>query len=225
MKRDIVKELFDLREKSIADFSAALIPNIDAERVIGVRLPKIRALAKTFSPEERNEFFASLPHKFLEEDHLHSFLIAGIKSFDECIAETERFLPYIDNWASCDSLRPACFKKHREELLEHIKKWLKSERIYTKRFAIGMLMCHFLDEDFKPEYLEWVARLEGEEYYLNMMRAWFFATALAKQYESTLPLIESKKLDKFTQNKTIQKARESFRVNDEHKEHLKKFKI
>ena len=225
MERDIINELFGMREESVAKFSAALIPNIDSERVIGIRLPKLRAYAKTFSPEQRKDFFDTLPHHYLEEDHLHSFLIAGIKDFEECIAETERFLPFIDNWASCDSLRPACFKKRKKELLAHIENWLESDLVYTKRFAIGMLMCHFLDDDFSPEYLEWVKGCESEEYYLNMMRAWFFATALAKQYESVLPLIEARELDKFTQNKTIQKACESFRVSAEHKQHLKRFKI
>ena len=160
----------------------------------------------------------------MEEDHLHSFLIAGIKDFDECIAAVERFLPFVDNWATCDSLRPACFKKHKAALLEHIQGWLRSEKLYTARFGIGMLMCHFLEEAFQEEYLQWVADVKSEEYYVNMMRAWYFATALAKQYERTLVLIESGSLDSFTHNKTIQKACESFRVSDAHKQYLKTLK-
>ncbi|MBR0414154.1 MAG: DNA alkylation repair protein [Clostridia bacterium] len=223
--QSIEKRLFALQDKPYAAFTAKLIPNIASDRVIGVRLPQLRALSKELAREDCSAFLEALPHRYLEEDHLHSFLIAGSKDFETCIAQIERFLPFVDNWATCDSLRPACFKKHKEELLPYIQKWLKSDHLYTARFAIGMLMCHYLDADFKPEYLQWVAAVESDEYYLNMMRAWYFATALAKQYESTLPLIKAQTLDKFTQNKAIQKARESYRVDAAAKEQLKQYKI
>ena len=225
-QNEIQARLFALQDREYAAFSAKLIPNIDAKKVIGVRLPQLRALAKELAGSEQAEVFLhTLPHAFLEEDHLHSFLIAKIKDFDACIGSVEAFLPYVDNWATCDSLRPQCFKKHRAELLEHIRVWLHSEQTYTVRFAVGMLMCHYLDEAFDARYLQWVKEIESDEYYINMMRAWYFATALAKQYESTLPLIESRTLDTFTQNKAIQKAVESFRVSDAHKQTLKTFKI
>ncbi|MBE6819011.1 MAG: DNA alkylation repair protein [Ruminococcaceae bacterium] len=223
--QSIEKRLFALQDKPYAAFTAKLVPNIDSGRVIGVRLPQLRALAKEFAREDCSAFLAALPHRYLEEDHLHSFLIAGSKDFEQCMAQIERFLPFIDNWATCDSLRPACFKKHKAALLPYIQKWLQSDMVYTVRFAIGMLMCHYLDEDFEPEYLQWVAAVESEEYYINMMRAWYFATALAKQYESALPLIKAQTLDKFTQNKAIQKARESYRVDGAAKEHLKQYKM
>ena len=223
---EILTRLEQLQDKEYAAFSAKLIPNIAPESVIGVRLPALRRLAKELSgSEEATAFLHTLPHRYLEEDHLHSFLIAGIKDFDVCMKEIERFLPYIDNWATCDSLRPKCFQKHKAALLGYIRQWLASEHLYTARFAIGMLMCHFLEEDFQAEHLQMVAAVQSEAYYLNMMRAWYFATALAKQYESTLPLIEAKTLDKFTHNKMIQKACESYRVNEAHKAYLKQLKI
>lgn len=222
---DIQKRLFELQDKDYGAFSAKLIPHKDPDCVIGVRLPELRKLAKQLrNTPEAAAFLQELPHRYLEEDHLQSFLIAGMQDFDECIAAVERFLPFVDNWATCDSLRPACFKKHKQELLKHIKVWLQSEQLYTARFGIGMLMCHFLEEDFQEEYLQWVADVKSEEYYVNMMRAWYFATALAKQYERTLVLIESGSLDSFTHNKTIQKACESFRVSDAHKQYLKTLK-
>ena len=222
----IQQRLFSLREESIAAFSAKLIPNIAPARIIGVRLPAIRSLAKELAgSEEAKAFLAALPHRYLEEDHLHSFLIAGEKDFDVCVRQIERFLPYLDNWASCDSLRPKCFAKHKQALLPHLRQWLGAQEVYTVRFAIGMLMCHYLEDAFEERYLQWVAQVQSKEYYINMMRAWYFATALAKQYESTLPLLESKSLDTFTHNKTIQKARESYRVSPEHKQYLKQLKL
>ncbi|MBR2589986.1 MAG: DNA alkylation repair protein [Clostridia bacterium] len=222
----ISRRLFALQDKEYAAFSAKLIPNIAPESIIGVRLPALRALAKELTgTKQAKAFLHTLPHLYLEEYHLHSFLIAKEKDFEECIRQVERFLPYIDNWATCDSLRPACFKRNKEALLPYIEKWLRSEHLYTVRFAIGMLMCHYLDEAFEPVYLQWVAAIHREEYYLNMMRAWYFATAAAKQYEATAALIQSKTLDAFTQNKAIQKAVESFRVTPEHKEQFKKYKI
>ena len=224
---EIIREkLFALRDEKNAAFCAKLIPNIKPERVLGARLPALRKLAGELAgTAEAEAFLQALPHEFLEEDHLHSFLIAGEKDFDTCIGKIEAFLPFVDNWATCDSLRPKCFAKHKKALLPYIEKWLQSEHLYTVRFAVGMLMCHYLDADFDEKYLQWVAALKSEEYYLNMMRAWYFATALAKQYESTLPLLESKTLDMFTHNKAIQKARESLRVPPEHKAYLKSLKI
>ncbi|MBQ6381478.1 MAG: DNA alkylation repair protein [Clostridia bacterium] len=223
--QSVRQQLFALQDKEYAAFTAKLIPNIAPEQVIGVRLPQLRTLAGQLAREDCSDFLSAVPHRYLEEDHLHSFLIARRKDFESCIAAVEAFLPFINNWATCDSLRPKCFARHKEQLLPYIEKWLASAQTYTVRFAIGMLMCHYLDADFQPEYLQWVAQVQSEEYYVNMMRAWYFATALAKQYESTLPLIESKTLDTFTQNKSIQKARESFRVSAEQKEYLKTLKI
>lgn len=218
--------LFELRDEQYSLFTSKLIPNIPCEAVIGVRSPELKKLAKELKNTDiAAEFIKILPHKYLEEYNLHSLLIADIKDFETSVAETERLLPFVDNWATCDSLRPAAFKKHKKELFPFILKWLKSDKPYTVRFAISMLMCHFLDEDFEQSQLQLVALVKSEEYYVNMMRAWYFATALAKQYESTLPLIESQTLDKFTQNKSIQKAVESFRVSSEHKARLKLFKI
>ena len=218
--------LLELRDEKNAAFSEKLIPNIAPERMLGVRLPALRKLAGELAgTKEAETFLQTLPHDYLEEDHLHSFLIAREKDFDCCIEKIQAFLPFIDNWATCDSLRPKCFAKHKKDLLPYIKRWLQSEHLYTVRFAVGMLMCHYLDDAFEVQYLQWVAALKSEEYYLNMMRAWYFATALAKKYESTLPLMESKTLDIFTHNKTIQKAAESFRVPPEHKAYLKTLKI
>ena len=167
----------------------------------------------------------NLPHKYYEENNLHGFLIERIKDYDECIAEVNMFLPYVDNWATCDMMAPKIFKSHKDRLLAEIKKWIKSEYTYTIRFGIGMLMRFFLDEDFKEEYLGLVSGVFSDEYYVNMMRAWFFATALAKQYESTLPYIEKGTLDRWTQNKTIQKAVESRRIPEEQKTYLRNLKI
>lgn len=222
---DIQERLFALQDKKYRDFSAALIPNIPKELVIGVRAPELRKLSKeVFKSPDRGDFMSALPHEYYEEDNLHAFLIEQIRNFDNCIEELDRFLPHVDNWASCDCMRPKVLGKHKNELIEHIKRWISSEHTYTIRFGIGMLMSHFLDGDFKPEYLDW-ANVESEEYYVNMMCAWFYATALAKQYEATLPYIEDKKLPKWVHNKAIQKARESFRVNKEQKEYLNSLKI
>lgn len=220
------QELFALRDAEYAVFSAKLIPNIPPQSVIGVRLPVLRQFAKTcFGSAQAEAFLRQLPHDYLEENHLHSFLIAGIKEFDTCLAEVNRFLPFVDNWATCDSLRPKCFAKNKTALLPHIERWLQSEQVYTVRFGIGMLMCHYLDGDFQPHYIDMVAQVKSEEYYVNMMRAWYIATALAKQYESTVGLLERASMDSFTHNKAIQKACESFRVSAEHKAYLKTLKM
>lgn len=222
---DIQERLFQLQDREYRDFNAALIPTVPKELVIGVRTPELRKLAKeVYKSGEAADFMAVLPHEYFEEDNLHGFLIEQIKDFNECIKALDRFLPYVDNWGTCDSMRPKVLGKHKMELLEHIKRWISSEHTYTIRFGIGMLMCHFLDEDFRPEYLDW-ANVESDEYYVNMMCAWYYATALAKQYGSTLPYIEPKKLPKWVHNKAIQKARESNRINKEQKEYLNSLKI
>ena len=222
---DIQQKLFALQDPAYRDFTLPLLPDLAPERMIGVRMPAMRALAKElYRAGEYEGFLAALPHEYHEENCLHAFLIGEIKDFDRCIEETERFLPFMDNWAVCDTLKPKAFRKNRAALLERIPVWLASGETYTLRFGVGMLMSHFLDEDFRPEYLDWVAAVQSEEYYVRMMIAWYFATALAKQYEAALPYIEQGRLERWTHNKTIQKAVESFRVSDEHKQYLKTLK-
>ena len=223
---DIRDELFKMQDIEYRDFNSKLIPTVKKEDMIGVRTPELRKYAKKLLKEEGVEdFLHSLPHKYFDENQLHAFIISEIKDFKFCIDELINFLPYLDNWATCDQLSPKIFKKHRNDLLPHIYEWLKSDKTYTVRFGIGMLMEHFLDEDFKSEYPEMVAAVRSEEYYINMMTAWYFATALAKQYESILPFIEGNKLDTWTHNKSIQKAIESNRINAEQKNYLKGLKI
>ena len=223
---DIRDELFKMQDIEYRDFNSKLIPTVKKEDMIGVRTPELRKYAKKLLKEEGVEdFLHSLPHKYFDENQLHAFIISEIKDFKFCIDELINFLPYLDNWATCDQLSPKIFKKYRNDLLPHIYEWLKSDKTYTVRFGIGMLMEHFLDEDFKTEYPEMVAAVRSEEYYINMMTAWYFATALAKQYESILPFIEGNKLDTWTHNKSIQKAIESNRINAEQKNYLKGLKI
>ena len=222
---DILKELLDLREEEYADFQSRLTPGIDRERFIGVRIPKLRKLAGIFKKTTASkEFLGELPHYYFEENMLHGLLIAEIKDYDMCIAELEKFLPFIDNWAVCDVLSPKVFKKHKTELFSEIRKWSDSKDTYICRFGIGMLMRYFLDEDFTPEHLKIPANIHSEEYYVNMMLAWYFATALAKQWKDTIVLLETGVLDKWVHNKTIQKARESFRITGRQKEYLKGLK-
>ena len=223
---DIRDELFKMQDIEYRDFNSKLIPTVKKEDMIGVRTPELRKYAKKLLKEEGVEdFLHSLPHKYFDENQLHAFIISEIKDFKFCIDELINFLPYLDNWATCDQLSPKIFKKYRNDLLPHIYEWLKSDKTYTVRFGIGMLMEHFLDEDFKTEYPEMVAAVRSEEYYINMMTAWYFATALAKQYESILPFIEGNKLDTWTHNKSIQKAIESNRISAEQKNYLKGLKI
>ena len=223
---EIRDELFKMQDIGYRDFNSKLIPTVKKEDMIGVRTPELRKYAKKLLKEEGVEdFLHSLPHKYFDENQLHAFIISEIKDFKLCIDELIIFLPYLDNWATCDQLSPKIFKKYRNDLLPHIYEWLKSDKTYTVRFGIGMLMEHFLDEDFKTEYPEMVAAVRSEEYYINMMTAWYFATALAKQYESILPFIEGNKLDTWTHNKSIQKAIESNRINAEQKNYLKGLKI
>lgn len=220
------EKLFSMQDLKYKEFHSKLMPTIDSDLVIGVRTPGLRKFAKEFSKtESAGAFLKILPHKYYEENNLHAFMISSLKDFDETVEKLNIFLPYVDNWATCDMMRPAVFKKHRPSLLEEIKKWLKSDKPYTVRFAIEMLMVHFLDEDFKVEYPQNVAKIRSDEYYVRMMVAWYFATALAFRYEEILPFIENKTLDSWTHNKAIQKAVESYRITTEQKEYLKTLKM
>ena len=218
----IYKKLELYQDNEYKNFQSKLVPNIDSNTIIGVRTPDMRNIAKElFGTNEANDFIKELPHKYYEENLVHFFLISRIKDFDECIKEVEKFLPYVDCWPVSDQATPTVFKKNHDKLLPFIKNWIKSKHVYTARFGIRMLMNEYLDEDFKSEYLELVASKTGEDYYLKMMIAWYFATALAKQYDATIKYIENKKLDTWIHNKAIQKAIESYRVSDKHKEYLK----
>ena len=222
----IENELFKLQDKKYQEFQAKLIPTRNPNTIIGVRTPELRKYAKDLlKNNEYKEFLKELPHKYFDENQLHAFIISGIKDYDECINYVNQFLPYIDNWATCDQMSPKIFKKNHDILLKEIKNWINSKETYIIRFGIGMLMQHFLDEDFDPEYLEWVSNIKSKEYYVNMMIAWYFATALAKKYEVTISYIENKKLDVWCHNKTIQKAIESYRITPEQKEYLRSLKI
>lgn len=218
--------LFSMQDTGYREFHSKLIPNINPDLVIGVRTPELRKYAKQLvKTPDAVEFLKILPHKYYEENNLHGFLIESMKDYDAVINALDAFLPYIDNWATCDMIAPKIFKKHLPELLLKIKDWMDSEHTYTKRFAMGMLLKYYLDEAFSTEYLDMVAAVESEEYYVNMMIAWFFATALAKQYDATLPYIENRKLSLWTHNKAIQKAIESYRITQEQKAYLKSLKI
>ena len=219
-------QLFALQDKAYADFQSKLLPIVSRETVIGVRTPDLRKMAKQIcKTPAAQKFLQSLPHRYFDENQLHAFILSEEKDFDTCIAELEQFLPYVDNWATCDQLSPKCFKKHTTELLPYIRKWMKSTHTYTIRFGMGMLMRYYLDGEFKPEFLEWVASIKSYEYYIRMMQAWFFATALAKQWDATLPYIEQHRLHPWTHNKAIQKAIESYRITDEQKALLRTFRV
>ena len=222
----VYERLYECRDNEYKEFQSKLVPNISSDTILGVRTPDMRKIAReVFNTEEGNEFLKELPHDYYEENLVHFFLIARIKDFDECVREVERFLPYIDCWPVCDQSSPKCFKKNHEKLLPLIKKWIDSDHVYTSRFGMRMLMNEFLDDDFKEEYLDWVASVKGEDYYLKMMVAWYFATALAKQYDATITIFENHVLDEWCHRKAIQKAIESFRVTDEHKEYLKTLRM
>jgi 3-methyladenine DNA glycosylase AlkD len=229
MINKIKNDLLLMQDKTYKDFHSKLMPTINPNSIIGIRVPVLRDYAKKLfkenSIESLNSFLKNLPHEFYEENNIHAFIIEKINNFDECIFYLEEFLPYIDNWATCDMLNPKIFKTNCEKLLEKIYQWINSDSVYTVRFGIGMLMRFFLDEKFETKYLDLVSSINSEEYYINMMRAWFFATALAKQYDQTLPYIKNYSLDKWTHNKTIQKANESFRITKDQKEELKKFRL
>ena len=212
---NIEERLFALQDKKYRDFHRGLVPTADADYIIGVRMPALRALAKEIAVEP---FISELPHKYYEENQLHAILLSGMKDYDCCLREVERFLPYVDNWATCDGLRPRCFAKHTADVLVHVRRWMAAEHEYTVRFGIGVLEAFFLNKAFRPEQLQWVATIQREEYYIRMMQAWYFATALAKQWDATLPVIST--LPEWVRRKSIQKACESFRVSAEHKQLL-----
>lgn len=221
----IQNTLFKYADKKYAKFQSTLTPGVELSSFIGVRVPDVRRIAKEFiNDPDCGRFLDELPHKYFDENMLHCVLISNIKDYNECLKRIDEFLPYVDNWAVCDIMSPKCFKKHKVELYPKIKKWIKSKDTYTCRFGIEMLMSHYLDEDFKIEYLEVVSKVRSKEYYVNMMIAWFFATALAKRWDETIIYIEENKLDVWTHNKTIQKAIESYRINDEQKKYLRNLK-
>lgn len=223
---DVQKRLFEMQDAEYRDFHAKLVPTMEKTKFIGIRTPMLRKFAKKFGKTEESEIFLQvLPHQYYEENNLHGLLIEQIRDYDKCLEELERFLPFIDNWATCDLLALHMMKKHRDIFIREVFRWIESDQPYTIRFGISMLMRHYLDEEFKTEYPEKVAAIRSEEYYVNMMRAWYFATALAKQYDKILPFIEKQKLDVWTHNKTIQKAIESYRITPEQKEYLRGLKI
>lgn len=222
---EIQKHLFELQDIKYRDFHSRLMPDTDKETVIGIRVPVLRKYAKSIAGTELSEkFIKELPHHYYEENNLHMMLITRIKDYDRCISEIERFLPYIDNWATCDFPAPKCFENHKEELLPVIKCWIASSETYTIRYGIGMLMRLYLDEDFEPEYVKLVAGVESDEYYVNMMIAWYMATALAKQWDVVIPYIEEHRMSDWVHRKTIQKAVESYRITDEQKRYLKGYR-
>ena len=226
MTTPLQERLFALQDKQYAAFQAKLTPGVPMDSFIGIRVPVARKLAKEYAKKEDSKrFLQQLPHRYYDENILHSLLISQIKDYDECIRQTDDFLPYVDNWAVCDILSPKVFAKHKEELMEKIKVWSKSSHTYTCRFGIETLMSHYLDKDFKEEYLEIPASAESDEFYVKMMIAWFFATALAKQWDATIPYIEQHRLAPWTHNKTIQKAIESYRITPEQKAYLRTLKV
>lgn len=222
----VQKKLFELQDPEYREFQCKLMPTVPRDAVIGVRTPNLRKFAKEFSKTSlASEFLTALPHRYYEENNLHGFLIEGIRDYDAAINAADAFLPYVDNWATCDSMSPKVFGRHLPQLLEQIKEWIRSDHTYTVRFGIGMLMRFYLDTAFSLDYPEMVAQIRSEEYYVNMMIAWYFATALAKQYDSILPYLEQRELDPWTHNKTIQKAVESYRITAQQKTYLRTLRI
>ncbi|MCH5190239.1 MAG: DNA alkylation repair protein [Oscillospiraceae bacterium] len=222
---EIRKRLFDMADESYKQFHAKLIPNIPPEKIIGVRTPDVKKLAKEYSKHKDIDLFLhGLPHKYYDENNLHGFIVASCKDYGKTVEYLNEFLPYVDNWATCDLLKPKAFEKNHERLKKDIDIWLSSDKVYTKRFAMGMIMCHFLDSDFDESYLLRIADIKSDEYYVKMMQAWFFATALAKQWDFAVKIIEERRLDGWTHKKAIQKARESLRITKDQKEYLKGLK-
>ena len=222
----ITEQLFGLQDVAFGDFQAKLLPTIDRKTIIGVRTPALRKLARQIAKTEAGkEFCSQLPHRYFEENNLHAFIVAQINNYDEAMRQTEILLPHIDNWATCDQFTPTVFKKHHNELLQAIERWIKSSHTYTVRFAIKMLMTFYLDDLFKPEYAQMVANVKSDDYYIKMMIAWYFATALAKQYDTAVDFLTNRSLDPWTHNKAIQKAIESYRITNVQKETLKKMKV
>ena len=234
----IQEALFRAQDLKFKAFHSRLIPTIPAGTVIGVRTPELRRIAKEFGSDPNiKKFLEKLPHKYYDENQVHSFILSGIKDFDECLRQVENFLPFVDNWATCDQMRPKVLgntAEHRECLLKSVKLWIQGklasgmrvqDDTYVVRFGIEMLMTYFLDQDFDPAYLKKVAAICREDYYVKMMVAWYFATALAKQYDATLPFIQGRKLEPWTHNKAIQKAIESYRITLEQKAYLRTLKV
>lgn len=222
----VYEQLVSMADPDYRRFQSQLIPTVDPKTIIGVRMPELRRFAKVFAKEPGAlEYLNLLPHQYYDENNFHACLIEGIRDYDRCMREVNRFLPFVDNWATCDLMAPAVFAKHKEELLVQIRCWIRSEHTYTVRYGLGMLMRHFLEDDFKEEYLELAASVRSEEYYVRMMTAWYFATALAKQYDQAIRCIEGRILEPWTHNKAIQKARESRRITREQKEYLRKLKF
>ena len=224
----IQSKLLSMQDTAYRDFNAKLIPTVDPKLMIGIRTPVLRKFAKDLfktEPEQSAAFMQSLPHRYFEENNLHAFLIENIKDFDIAITETERFLPFIDNWATCDSFSPSIFKKYPDAVYQKILTWIQSAHTYTVRYAINLLLSNYLDDRFKPAMLELVSAIKSEEYYINMMIAWYFSFALIKQYDAALPYIKKQTLAPFTHNKTIQKAIESRRIPAEIKDYLRTLKV
>ena len=218
----LYERLTEVKDETYRELQMKLVPNIEPETIIGVRTPAMRAIAKEVSKSgERDAFLSTLPHPYYEENLIHFFVLAEIKDFDECVRGVETFLPYVDCWPVSDQATPKAFRKHHAKLLPYIERWIGSEHVYTARFGLRMLMNEFLDADFKEEYLALAANKRGEDYYLKMMVAWYFATALAKQYDAAIPYFEQRRLDEWVHKKAIQKAVESYRVSDAHKDYLK----
>ncbi len=217
--QEIKKRLFELQDLKFRKFHSRLVPNIDPQTVIGVRTPELRKLAKEIGEDE--EFLRTLPHEYYEENQLHALIITGMTDFSGCISRLDEFLPYADNWAATDIMTVKLFRKHTAELLPHIRRWLSSGRTYTVRYAVGCLMNFYLDDNFDTEYLEMVSAVKCDEYYVSMMVAWYFATALAKHYDAVIPYIEQRRLDPATHRRAIQKSIESFRITDEQKMYLR----
>ena len=223
---EIRERLFQLQDEKYRDFQSKLIPNLEASVMIGVRTPELRKLSREMVRRENiGEFLNALPHRYFDESQLHAFILSEIRDYDRCVEAVCRFLPYVDNWATCDQMSPKVFRRNRQALLPYIREWIDSGKTYTVRFGIGMLMSHFLDEGFDQTYAETVASIRSEEYYVNMMIAWYFATALVGHYEEILPFLEEKRLDPWTHNKAIQKAIESYRITEEQKAYLRTLRI
>ena len=226
MEDRIKQKLFELKQQNLKEFTSKLIPNVDSKNILGIKIPLLRNLAKELYKEyDCNSFLQNLPHVYHEENHLHAFMIEQVKDYDECLKLTEAFLPYVDNWAVCDCFKPTVFKRNKKKLLLEIKKWITSEHTYKIRFAISMLLTHYLEDEFEPSLLEMVANVNSQEYYVKMVVAWYFATALAKQWDSSIKYLQNKRLSDWVHNKTIQKAIESFRITKEQKEYLRTLKI
>ena len=223
---NITEALFSLQDLKYKAFHSKLMPTVDPDTIIGVRIPELRKLAKKLkNTQEAERFLKELPHKYYEENNLHAFLIEQIDDYAGCITALERFLPYVDNWATCDSMNPKVLKKNRDKLMTAINRWLDSDKTYTVRFGIKCLMCYYLDYYFDASYLQKTADAASEEYYINMMIAWYFATALAKQWNSAIPFLEQKRLPPWIHNKTIQKAVESYRITPDRKAFLKTLRV